>query len=254
VQPACATTPVFCLLIDAAAHAWQIRLDPADRSHDARLERVLEDALARAEAWTTAEPHRAEAWFAQGAAYGVRADWRVLRKERIAAARDGKRIKDALERALAIDPQLHDAKFGIGMYRYYASVAPAALRVFRWLLLLPGGDRAGGLQQIVDASERGLVMRGEATYQLTLAYLWYENRSVDAMTLIRSLQQRYPHNPLFPLIEADVLDVYFHDTKASRSALHSLIARARRGDVRHGSIAARRATDALRALDARTRR
>ena len=28
--------------------------------------------------------------------------------------------------ALAIDPDLHDAWFGIGIYRYYAAVAPAA--------------------------------------------------------------------------------------------------------------------------------
>ena len=70
------------------------------------------------------------------------------------AARDGKRIKDALERALALDPALDDAKFGIGLYHYYADIAPAALRLLRWLLLLPGGDRADGLRQIEEARAR----------------------------------------------------------------------------------------------------
>ena len=92
-----------------------------------------------------AEPNRAEAWFYLGAAYGVRAQFRVYRVERLAAARDGKRIKDALEQALALDPAMHDAEFGIGMYRYYAGVAPAIFRFLRFLLLLPGGDREGGL-------------------------------------------------------------------------------------------------------------
>ena len=71
--------------------------------------------------------------------------WRVLREERLAAARDGKRIKDALERALTLDPDLDDAYFGIGLYRYYADVAPAVAKILRFLLLLPGGNREEGL-------------------------------------------------------------------------------------------------------------
>ena len=104
-------------------------------------------------AWTAAEPKRAEAWFYLGAAYGVRAQFRVYRVERLAAARDGKRIKESLEQALALDPSMHDAEFGIGMYRYYAGVAPAIFRFLRFLLLLPGGDREGGLAQLERASQ-----------------------------------------------------------------------------------------------------
>ena len=74
------------------------------------------------DAWTQREPQRADAWFFLGASYGLRVQWRVLRTERLAAARDGKRIKDALERALALDPDLQDAYFGIGLYHYYADV------------------------------------------------------------------------------------------------------------------------------------
>lgn len=42
------------------------------------------------------------AWGYLGAAYGARAQWRVLRLERLPAARDGKRIKESLERALEL--------------------------------------------------------------------------------------------------------------------------------------------------------
>ena len=112
-------------------------------------------AIAEAERLAAAEPNRAEAWFYLGAAYGVRAQFRVYRVERLAAARDGKRIKEALEKALALDPAMHDAEFGIGMYRYYAGVAPAIFRFLRFLLLLPGGDREGGLAQLERASHAG---------------------------------------------------------------------------------------------------
>lgn len=133
----------------------------------------------------------------------------------LAAARDGKHIKNALERSLRLDPNLHHANFGIGLYRYYADVAPAALRMLQWLLLMPGGDREGGLAQITDARDYGQVVRGEADYQLHLIYLWYEKRWVEALRLIEDLQGRYPANPLFHQIEAEIHDVYRHDPQAS---------------------------------------
>ena len=254
LAPACVPTPVWCEVLHAVAAYWRIELDPDDRGHDEQFSQKVEHAIVNAEGWTTQEPERAEAWFARGAAYGARAQWRVLRKERMAAARDGKRIKEALERALQIDPDLHDAKFGIGMYRYYADVAPAALRLLRWLLLLPGGDRTQGLAQMQDARDRGVVVRGEADYQLHLIYLWYEHRAADAMTLIRDLRTRYPRNPLFPLIDARIADVYFHDTRGSEQTLRALIAEAQNDRVNFSALATRRAQTALRALQQRTPR
>ena len=136
--------PEACQLLDVVSLWWQIQLDPKNRVHDEQFQTRSDAAIAAIEAWTEREPTRAEAWFYLGGAYGARAQWRVLREERLAAARDGKRIKSSLEQALALDPSLRDAYFGIGLYHYYADVAPAALRMLRWLLLLPGGrPRAG---------------------------------------------------------------------------------------------------------------
>ena len=92
--------------------------------------------------------------YSMGGAYGARGQWRVLRGQVLSAARDGKRIKDALERSLALDPALLDAYFGIGLYHYYAAVAPTAAKMLRWLLLLPGGDRATGLREMVEPMVR----------------------------------------------------------------------------------------------------
>src|SRR6185369_6621654 len=117
-------------------------LDAVSVAHDAQFQTRIDAAIGSTEAWTTREPEHAEAWFYLGGAYGARAQWRVLRRERLGAARDGKRIKEALERALALDPRLQEAYFGIGLYHYYADVAPAAAKMLRWLLLLPGGDKA----------------------------------------------------------------------------------------------------------------
>ena len=246
--------PEFCRVLSAVAIWWQISLDPENRVHDVRFSNTVDTAIASAEAWTKREPERAEAWFALGAAYGARAQWRADRGGRLAAARDGKHIKETLERSLALDPSLHDAKFGLGMYRYYADVAPAALQMMRRLLVLPGGDRVEGLRQMIEARDYGRVVRGEADFQVHLVYLWYENRFRDALAIVRDLQTRHPRNPLFYLAEADILDVYFHDSAASTAVLKQLIARADANDVNASSVASARARTLLTALEARRKR
>ena len=161
----------------------------------------------------------------------------MLRGERLAAARDGKRIKDSLERALSLDPEMADAHFGIGLYRYYADVAPAALRILQWLFLLPGGDRAGGLEAIDQARKSGLLLRSEADYQLHLLYLWYEKRPESALALLEDLVERHPRNPHFPQAVAELHDVYRRDADASLRSWQGLFNAARAGRVAEAQMA-----------------
>ncbi len=242
LEEICGTTSQeVCLLVEALSLWWQIVLDTDSQANDQQFAHVVERAIAASADWTEREPHRAEAWFYLGAAYGTRSQWHVLRQERLAAARDGKQIKATLERALALDPDLHDANFGVGLYRYYADVAPATLRMLRWLLFLPGGDRRGGLLQLTDARERGHLVRGEADYQLHFIYLRYEKRFRDALALVQGLQARYPHNPLFHHIEAEIHDVYFHDAVASYTASARLLELATARAVHEPELASVRA-------------
>jgi tetratricopeptide (TPR) repeat protein len=228
---------VACLGLEALSLWWQIQIDPESKALDRAFLTSVNAAIEAARRLTAADPDRAEAWFYLGAAYGVRAQFRVHRLERLAAARDGKRIKEALEKALALDPALHDAEFGIGMYRYYADIAPAFFRFLRFLLLLPGGDREDGLRQLERAATQGVLVRGEALFQIHLIYLWYEKKFAEALAIIRDLQQRYPRNPLLRQIEAEILDKYFHDPAASLQASEQLLALAQRGAVHQAGIA-----------------
>jgi tetratricopeptide (TPR) repeat protein len=225
---ACGPAPKeACSLMRATSVWWRIQIDPRDTSRDAAFRSQTDAVIAAAEAWAAREPTRADAWFFVGASYGLRVPFRALRGERLAAARDAKQVKDALERALALDPSLQDAYFGIGLYRYYADVVPAALKFLRWMLLMPGGNKVEGLQQMQRARERGELLRGEADFQLAWIYLWYEQRTDDALTLLDGLRTTYPHNPLFVQSIAEVQDVYRHDDAASLEAWRTLLALAR---------------------------
>jgi tetratricopeptide (TPR) repeat protein len=221
---ACAGAPAeACQVLRATALWWRILLNPNDAAFDQSFKTTADDAIAGAERWTAREPRRAEAWFFLGAAYGARVSFRVQRGERLAAARDGKRIKEALERALDLDPQMDDARFGIGLYKYYADIAPAVAKFLRFLLLLPGGDRVAGLKDMETVHQRGTLLRGEADYQLHWIYLWYEGQPRRALDLLNSLRDRYPGNPHLAMRAADVQDQYFHDAAASLGIWESLV-------------------------------
>ena len=196
---ACPPAPVeACRALAIVALWWQILLDPESRRLDARLERAAAAAIAAAEAWTRREPGRAEAWFYLAGAYAPLVQWRVLRAERLAAAREGKKIKDALERALALDATLHDAYFGIGLYHYYADVAPAALKVVRWLLLLPGGDRVQGLREMLQARDARRAPRGRSRLPAALAVSLVRAQAGDGAGAAAGSRRALSVEPDFP--------------------------------------------------------
>lgn len=229
--------PTGCDVLRAVSQYWQVLFDPENTSHDQAALTKANTAIASGEAWVAREPKRAEAWFYLGGAYGTRVLLRDMRGHLFAAARDGKRIHDALQQAVKLDPTLLDAYFGLGLYHYYAAIAPTVARVVGWLLALPGGDRTGGLQEMQQTEYTGMLLRGEAAYQLHLIYLWYEHRPMDALHLAEGLQARYSHNPLFALRVATIQSENFHNAQASLHTYRALLEASRDRRVAYPAIA-----------------
>ena len=182
---------------------WQIQLDPDSRALDAAFLSAANAAIAEAERLAAAEPARAEAWFYVGAAYGVRAQFRVYRVERLAAARDGKRIKEALEKALALDPSLQTRssrrplpllrRRGTGL-SCPASPPATARRV----AMLPRALERASL------SAAGNPRRSAVPDSVRILV---QHKSKKALALISRAAAAYPHTPVRQ-IEAEILDVY----------------------------------------------
>jgi len=230
-----------CLALTTATIWWEIQLNPNSRQLDKRLESAATTAIAAAERWTRREPQRAEAWFYLAGAHAPLEQWRLLRGQRLAAVRDAIGLKNALDKAIALDPTLADAYFGIGLYHYYAAVAPTAVKMVRWLLFLPGGDREAGLREMLRARESGALLRAEADYQLHWLYLWYEHQPQRALELLRGLDAHYPSNPVFLQRVAEVEREYLHDHRASARTWQLLLDRANAGQVEAAQMTAVRA-------------
>jgi tetratricopeptide (TPR) repeat protein len=230
-----------CLALESAVLWWRILIDPDSRRLDGTLERASRRAIDAAGEWTRREPMRAESWFYLAGAHAPRVQLRALRGERLAAARDGNRVRAALERAIALDPKLHDAYFGIGLYHYYADVIPAAARFLRMLLLMPGGDRERGLREMARAREQGVLLAGEADFQMHWLFLWYEKQPERALALVQGLDARYPSNPVFLQRVAEIQRDYVRDHRASADAWRTLLARAGAGGVESSAVAEARA-------------
>ena len=232
LKAACPPAPQpACDVIGAVSDYWRLAVDPEDTSRDAALLQRINAAIKSAEAWVAREPKRAEAWFYLGGAYGTRVLLRGLRGQYLSAARDGKRIHDALRLAISLDPTLGDAYFGLGLYHYYAAIAPRAARILSMLMFLPGGDRAGGLKEMEQTRNKGLLLRGEADYQLHLIYLWYERQQSTALQLVEGLHTRYPANPVFYVRLADVQGNYARDHHAALQTYRSMFDAARIGQI-----------------------
>ena len=142
----------------------------------------------------------------------------------------------ALERTVALDPELHDAYFGIGMYHYWADVAPVAAKLLRVLLLLPGGDREKGLREMLRGPRAGRPARRRSRLPAALAVSLVRARAgARAASSCESLDARYPSNPVFLQRIAEIEHDYRHDHRASAAAWEALLARAQAGTVERAS-------------------
>jgi tetratricopeptide (TPR) repeat protein len=82
---------------------------------------------------------------------------------------------------------------------------------------------------MLQAKNGGVLLKGEADYQLHWIYLWYEHDPQRALGLLAGLESRYPSNPVFLQRIAEVQDEYFHDHGASAASWSRLVAREREG-------------------------
>jgi tetratricopeptide (TPR) repeat protein len=203
-------------LLEAEALWWRIWCTSAEFKYgmsDARRRPKLEADQhyieLSARALSLAEPEikqsdSSEMQFYAGMAEASLARLYGLRAENRNAARSGVRAREHLLRAKALDPDLADADFGLGLYNYYVDTLSAAARILRFFMGIPGGSKQDGVRLLEHAMSQGVVTSSVARFYLALNLHRYDQQYEQALGVIGPLVEKYPANPLFQLARGDL--------------------------------------------------
>lgn len=127
-----------------------------------------------------------------------------LRNETKPAARYGVRARERLIRAQALDPNLADADFGLGLYNYYADTLSSLTKVLGFFMGIPGGNKREGIRQLNHAIAEGKLTPVDARFYLALCLHNYDQKYEQALEVSAPLEEKYPTNPIFHLIRGDL--------------------------------------------------
>ncbi len=173
----------------------EVARQPIAQSFDTAFHSNMDRALELADKQLRAHPDDADAHFQVGAAYAFLTTYKATVEGRVAGGfRTARRAYSEHERALALDPQRHDAGLTVGLYRYGVSTLSAPLRLLAGLVGF-GGGRERGLRLVEEAAAYPSDVQTNARFTLIVIYN-REQRYDDALRVIHELQQLYPRNRL----------------------------------------------------------
>jgi tetratricopeptide (TPR) repeat protein len=210
----------------ALALCWLIEQRGGDAPElEAEFGRHLDRAVGLAERRLRRDAQDLRARLGRGGAHALRSRLALFRGQRRSGARDAVKMREDLLAVHRLDPSSLEAAFGIGLYDYYADVLPRFLKIVRFFLWVPGGDRERGLARIEEVSRSRAVHRVEALAQLYEIHAYYERRPDPALAAIRELRERYPGSPLWALRLAehlrDRMGLYAESAEVSREVLRA---------------------------------
>jgi tetratricopeptide (TPR) repeat protein len=203
-------------LLEGEVLWWRIWCTSAEFKYgmsDARRRPKLEadqhyfELAARALSLTEAQLKQgesAELQFYAGMAEASSARLYALRGESRNAARAGVRGREHLLRAKALDPELADADFGLGLYHYYVDTLSGIARILRFFMGIPGGSKQEGIRLLEQAIAQGVLTPDLARFYLALNLHRYDQQYEQALNVLGPLVEKYPTNPLFQLARGDL--------------------------------------------------
>jgi tetratricopeptide (TPR) repeat protein len=173
----------------------EVARQPIAQGFDTAFHANLDRALELADNQLREHPNDPDAHFQVGAAYAFLTTYKATVEGRVASGfRTARRAYTEHERALALDPQRHDAGLTVGLYRYGVSTLSAPLRLLAGLVGF-GGGRERGLRLVEEAAAYPSDVQTNARFTLIVIYN-REQRYDDALRVIHELQQLYPRNRL----------------------------------------------------------
>ena len=175
---------------------------------------VAEKAIHLAEA-QLAKSETAEFHLYAGIAWALKAQLFGLRSENRNAAHAGVSARSEFMRALQLDPQMADAQVGLGLYNYYVDTLSSFVKMLRFFMGIPGGNKAEGVRQLETGMREGVLMSVEARFYLAKNLRTYDQQYERAAEITEPLVARYPRNPIFLLLLGNLNAELSRNAKAS---------------------------------------
>jgi tetratricopeptide (TPR) repeat protein len=174
--------------------------DPAIRD---RIFALADEAVNEATARIDKNPRDVDALYARGWAKSLRSAYMAMVERSFSPA-----FHIALQahsdeaKVLEIDPDYVDAKLVVGTYQYVIGALPWG---FKLLFGFAGitGSKTKGMEMLHDDFARGPMTSVEAGTVIAL-FLRRESQYREGITVVRTLQSKYPHDFLFCLEEANL--------------------------------------------------
>jgi hypothetical protein len=167
---------------------------PGDEEYLALAEKTIRLASAQASIKDSAEMH-----LYIGLALALEARLYGMRSENRATAHAGVRARAEFLRAKQLDPEMTDADVGLGLYNYYVDTLSGIVKVLRFFMGIPGGNKQEGIRELESAMNGGGMTAVEARFYLAKNLRTYDHEYERAASLVEPLARRYPRNAIFNL-------------------------------------------------------
>lgn len=189
---------VYCAALDVKwgmVDALKRGKKPEDNAYFALTDKAVELAKQKIAVSDSAEMH-----LYAGMGWALRARLHALRGENRSVAHAGVTARYEFLRALQLDPEMADATAGMGLYNYYIDTLSGIVKMLRFFMGIPGGDKKQGIRQLEIGMTDGVLMNVEARFYLAKNLRTYDQQYQRAVEILEPLVTHYPHNPIFLIL------------------------------------------------------
>jgi tetratricopeptide (TPR) repeat protein len=190
--------------------SWKRSREPEDDAYMRLTEQVVHLAQAQLAKSDTAEMH-----VYAGMGWALKARVFALRGENRNVARAGVNARTEMLRALELDPQMADATAGVGIYNYYVATLSPIVKMMRFFMGIPGGDKEAGVKQMEIGMNQGVLLRVDVRFIFAKSLRQYDQKYEKALAIAEPLVARYPQNPIFLLLAGNLNAELGRNDKAS---------------------------------------
>jgi tetratricopeptide (TPR) repeat protein len=179
--------------------SWKRSREPGDDAYLRLADQVVHVAQAQLAKSETAEMH-----VYAGMGWALKARVYALRGENRNVAHAGVNARTEMLRALELDPQMADATAGVGIYNYYVATLSPIVKMMRFFMGIPGGDKEKGVKQMEIGMNQGVLLRVDVRFVFAKSLRQYDQKYERALSIAEPLLARYPQNPIFLLLAGNL--------------------------------------------------